>query len=298
MTHLNREKRGHQIRRITIRALAVNCFLMAIKIVVGLLVRSTALVADGVHSVSDLATDLAVLAGARFANRPADASHPYGHGKFESLTSIFIAILLLLASSGLIWSAGLAIYRHERSFPGFWVLVVAAVSVIFKESMFHFTLRVSRAVHSSVLHANAWHQRSDALSSVAVLAGGAAALLGWGYADHAATILVGLMIVGVAVKILYDSLVDLTDHAADRETVEKIKGVLDGERNYCSWHALRTRRIGGELFLDLHILCDPDMSVRESHSIANRIEQKIKGAMPNPVNILIHIEPDIDDRHS
>jgi len=267
---------------------------VALKLVSGILIRSSALIADGVHSLSDLATDFVVLIGARLSSRPADKTHPYGHGKLDTIASILIALVLLVVSFGLIWPAGIAIYQHKHNYPGYMILVVASVSVISKEILFYITRRISRITQSTVLYANAWHHRSDSLSSFAVLIGGVASLLGWGHADQMATIVVGFMIIGVAGKILFDGLIELSEHSADSESIQKIEDVLSKEADISSWHALRTRKLGAELFIDVHVLVDPALSVQKSHDISMKIEGEIKKELSNPSNILVHIEPDIE----
>lgn len=290
----SKNERQRKIRSITLWGLLLNIFLMALKIVSGVLIRSSALIADGVHSLSDLATDFVVLIGARLSSRPADKTHPYGHGKLDTIASILIALVLLVISFGLIWSAGLAIYQSKQNYPGYMLLVVAFVSVVSKEILFFITRRISRITQSTVLYANAWHHRSDSLSSLAVLIGGVAGLLGWGYADQVATIVVGFMIIGVAGKILFDGLIELSEHSADSESIQKIEDVLSKETGISSWHALRTRKLGAELFIDVHVLVDPALSVQKSHDISMEIEAKIKKELSNPSNILVHIEPDIE----
>lgn len=192
----NQNEREKKIRKVTLLASLFNVFLMVLKIIFGLLIKSTALVADGFHSLSDLATDFFVLVSARLSNRPADRTHPYGHRKFETVASQLIALLLLAIGVGFVWSAGLSIYRQQQNFPGVMVLIVAIISIICKEFLFYKTRKVSKQTESAALYANAWHQRSDSLSSVAVLIGGVVGIFGWGYADQLATIVVGFMIFG------------------------------------------------------------------------------------------------------
>lgn len=291
MTESSQIDRERKIRSITLWGILVNLFLFSIKIFIGVLVGSSALVADGFHSLSDLATDFVVLAGVRLSSRPPDEAHPYGHKRFETLASQIVGFVLLAVGFGFIWRAGTWIFRGVKSYPGFMVLVVAGISVIAKEIIFYLTRKISRETYSAALYANAWHHRSDSLSSGAVLIGGVASLLGWGHADHMATVVVGLMIMGVAGKILYEGLIEVTEHSADRETIQKIKNILSGEKDVFDWHALRTRKVGGELFVDVHILVDPDISVKQSHEICSKIEDEIQRKLIKPVNVLIHIEP-------
>jgi len=293
MPLLSINERQKKIRSITLWGVFLNVFLMAIKLISGILIRSSALIADGVHSLSDLATDFVVLVGTHFSSRPPDESHPYGHGKLETIASQLIALVLFVISIGLIWSAGVSIYRHEYKYPGYIVLVVAAVSVISKEKIFFITRKISRITRSTALYANAWHHRSDSLSSIAVLIGGVVSLLGWGHADQIATIVVGFMIIGVAGKIFFEGFIELSEHSADTESVQEIEKVLAKEKDISSWHALRTRKLGSELFIDVHVLVDPDLSVLKSHDISMKIEGKIKKELSKPLNILVHIEPDV-----
>jgi cation diffusion facilitator family transporter len=265
---------------------------MIIKIATGLLIRSSALIADGVHSLTDLATDLIILFGARLSSRPADDTHPYGHRKFDTIASQMIAFILIAVGFGFVFSGGTAISRKEVNYPGFFMLAVAAISVLSKEIIFHITRKISRATHSAALYANAWHHRSDSFSSLAVLIGGIASLLGWGYADHMAAIIVGIMIMGVAGKIFYDNLIELTEHAADKKSIQTIERILSQSEDISGWHALRTRSLGGELFLDFHVIVEPELTVRESHKIIDQIEERIQSELSKPANILIHIDPE------
>jgi len=283
--------REKKIRSVTLWGALINVVLLILKIVSGLLIRSSALIADGVHSLTDLATDLLILLGARLSNRPADETHPYGHRKFDTIVSQLIAFFLIVVGFGFVFSAGTAIFRKEMNYPGFLMLAVAAISVVSKEIIFHITRKVSRLTNSVALYANAWHHRSDSFSSMAVLIGGAASLLGWGYADHMATIIVGIMIMGVAGKIFYDNLIELTEHSADKKSIQSIERILSQTENIFGWHALRTRSLGGELFLDCHVIVDPTLTVLESHKIVDRIEEQIQSALSKPVNVLIHIDP-------
>lgn len=283
--------REKKIQSVTLWGALLNIVLMILKIVSGLLIRSSALIADGVHSLTDLATDIIILLGARLSSRPADETHPYGHRKFDTIASQLIAFFLIAVGFGFVFSAGTAIFRKEVNYPGVIMLAVAAISVVSKEIIFHVTRKISRITHSAALYANAWHHRSDSFSSMAVIIGGAASLLGWGYADQMATIIVGIMIMGVAGKIFYDNLVELTEHSADKKSIQSIERILSQAEDISGWHALRTRSLGGELFLDCHVIVDPILTVRESHTIIDRIEEKIQSELSKPVNILIHIDP-------
>jgi len=284
--------REKDIRNVTIWGGILNIALMILKIIAGLAVGSSALIADGIHSFSDLGTDFIVLISSRISNRPPDETHPFGHGKFETLATLLISCILGAVGFLFVWSAGLAIYRKDVNYPGFVVLVIASLSILSKEAIFALTRKVARRTHSASLYANAWHHRSDSFSSAAVLLGGAASLFGWGYADSMATVVVGIMIMAVGGKLLYDNLVELTEHAADEKTIEVLRRILSNENEIKGWHALRTRNIGGELFVDVHVIMDADMTVFDSHKISEKIENNIRKKISKPVNVLIHTDPD------
>ena len=287
------EERQKDIRSITFWAIAINAFLIGLKLISGIIIKSSALIADSVHSISDLSTDFIVLVGAALSRRPPDATHPYGHRKFETIASQLIASILMVVSFGLLWSAGASIFYHRQNYPGYMMLVVAAISVVLKEIIFFKTRDVSRKTDSPALYANAWHHRSDSFSSMAVLAGGVASLLGWGYADQAATLAVAFMIMGVAGKIFLEGIVELSEHSADKESIRKMEKVLSEEKDISGWHALRTRKLGGQLFADVHVVINPQLSVMDSHKITLKIEEKIKKKLSKPVNVLIHVDPDM-----
>ena len=284
--------REKKIRSITLWGAFLNILLVIFKIAAGFLIRSSALIADGVHSLSDLLTDIVILLGTRLSSRPADETHPYGHRKFDTIASQLVAFILIAVGFSFIFSAGAAIFRKEVNYPGVIMLAVAIISVVSKEIIFNMTRKISRETQSAALYANAWHHRSDSFSSIAVLIGGAASLLGWGYADNMATIIVGIMIMGVAGKIFYDNLIELTEHAADKKSVLAIERIISKAENISGWHALRTRSLGGELFLDFHVIVDPELTVRESHKIIDQIEEQIQSELSKPANILIHIDPE------
>jgi cation diffusion facilitator family transporter len=285
-------EREKKIRKITLWGSLLNAVLTVLKIISGLLITSTALIADGFHSLSDLFTDFLVLVGTKISSRPADKTHPYGHKKFETIVSQLMALILFAIGVGFIVSSGKAIVRHEHNFPGFIVLLVAILSVFSKEVLFYKTRVISRETESAALYANAWHHRSDSLSSVAVLLGGAAGLFGWGHGDQVATLVVGFMICGVGVKIFYECVIELTETSADKESIQTISQILSEQMDIATWHKLRTRSLGRELFLDVHICVNPGLSVQEGHDISNRLESEIREKLSKPVNILVHIEPD------
>ena len=284
------------IQQVTYVGMVVNIGLAALKIVFGLLVGSVALLTDGFHSFSDLATDVAVLVGIHFGSKEPDHEHPYGHGRIETFSAAFVALVLVLIGCGMIFKASMTIARvHETkdhfTLFGIVVILVSLVSVFAKELIYRWTRNIAVKTHSAALYANAWHHRSDAFSSVAVLIGAVAVLFGYPNGDGIAAIAVGLMIILVGVKVINGCLNELTERSVDRKTVQQIEKVLASEKQILDWHKLRTRSLGREIFIDLHILVDPDLTVTEAHRIADNLEQSLHKQIPQPVNVMVHVEP-------
>lgn len=284
---------GKQIKSITYLGMVVNIALAVIKIAIGVFAASLALVADGIHSLSDLATDVAVLLGLRLGSKAPDQSHPYGHGRAETFSAVLIALILILVGGVMIYYATMAIARDEVTSPKITVLIAAIISIASKEWLYRATKKVAIRSHSAALYANAWHHRSDALSSVAVAIGFISLEFGFGHGDQVAAIAVGLMIIWVGIRVIGDSLHELTESAVDSDTIEHIKNIVNDNSSIRQWHKLRTRMVGREVFLDLHILVDPDLSIAAAHEISENLEKALDEQISRPVNITVHIEPDI-----
>ena len=286
---------GRQIKSITYIGIAVNIALAVVKVVIGSLAGSLALLADGVHSLSDVATDAVVLLGVRLGSKGPDQSHPYGHGRAETFSAGLIALVLVFVGGAMIYYATMAIARDEVTTPRLGVLIAAIVSIAAKEWLYKVTQKIAIQSHSPALYANAWHHRSDALSSVAVVIGFISLEFGFGHGDQAAAVAVGLMIIFVGVRIIGDCLHELTESAIDADTIEHIKNIINSDSSIRQWHKLRTRTVGREVFLDLHILVDPDLSIGAAHEIAESLENALHEQITRPVNITVHVEPDIPD---
>ncbi len=281
-----------QIKSVTNLGIVTNSALLAIKLFVGFLSGSIALIADGIHSLSDMATDLVVLLGVHFGSKGPDRSHPYGHGRAETFSAGFIALFLAFIGSAMIYYAAIDIAKgNVADFHGA-VLIVAIVSIIVKELLYKVTKRVAIKSHSPALYANAWHHRSDALSSIAVLIGYISLKAGFNYGDQIAAVGVGLMIILVGIRVIADCLRELTESAVDEGTIEHIKHIINTNSQIRQWHKLRTRTVGREVFLDLHILVAPDLNVATAHEIAEGLENAMHEQITRPVNITVHIEPD------
>lgn len=287
------EGRAREVHRVTVGGLIANMALSVVKFIIGFIAQSQALVADGVHSLSDSATDVAVVIGVRYWSAPADAEHPHGHGRIETLISLFIGVALAGVGVGLAWRAISTLHQYHLVSPGGLAFWAACLSIVTKEWLYRWTVRVGRRVKSPAMIANAWHHRSDALSSVPV----AVAVLGtriqptWGFLDHIATVLVSALILHASWGIAWPALRQLIDAGADREARERIITLALGTDQVQAVHALRTRHVGPGLAVDLHVLVEPTLSVREGHAIAGAVKQRLLAEGPDIVDVLLHVEP-------
>ncbi|HUT90147.1 MAG TPA: cation diffusion facilitator family transporter [Thermoguttaceae bacterium] len=288
-----------QVRRVTLWGLVVNVLLAAIKFVFGVVGASQALVADAVHSLSDLVTDVAVVIGAGFWSAPADAEHPYGHGRIETLITSAIGLVLGTVGVGLGYRAILTLPQSHDSRPGWTAFAAACLSIVAKELLYRWTANVGKRVKSSAVVANAWHHRSDALSSVPV----AIAVLGthiWpdcGFLDHIGAVIVSVLILHAAWEITWPALRELVDAAAKEHERQAILKMAQDTEGVQAVHKLRTRSIGAGLQVDLHVLVEPELSVREGHAIANVVKERLLSQGPNVIDVLVHVEPYDADHH-
>jgi cation diffusion facilitator family transporter len=282
-----------QIRRVTLAGLAIDLGLAAGKSTTGMLVKSQALVADGVHSLSDCVTDLAVLIGVRFWSDPPDEDHPHGHGRIETVISFLIGLTLGGVAFGITWNALESISRGESRIPGWPAFWVALTSIALKESIYRWTARVGRRVKSSAVIANAWHHRSDALSSLPVALSVVVGRLfpQVPFLDQIAALIVSVFLFKAAGNIAIPSLKTLIDSAADREVRERIREKVRATDGVRSLHALRTRHIGSGLSVDLHIQVDAEITVREGHDIAGLVEKRLLQSELTIADVLVHVEP-------
>ncbi len=293
MSDLKQETSRKQIRNVTYLAIAINIGLCAVKVIIGFVGNSMALISDGIHSLSDMITDLMILVGVRLGSKEPDEKHPYGHGRLETLATGVIAIALLIVGGGTVYYAVNDIIKGHIKHPQLPVLIVAILAIITKESLSRVTKRVAITTHSAALYANAWEQRGDAFSSLAVITGYILMKFGFDYGDQIATIVVGAMIALVGLKIIMGCVDELTESAVDSKTMEQIKSVINANGQIRQWHRLRSRLVGREVFLDLHILVDPQLHIVAAHEIADSLEKALNEQITRPVNITIHIEPDI-----
>jgi cation diffusion facilitator family transporter len=275
---------------ITLLGGGVNLVLAGLKLSLVASFGSAALVADGVHSLTDLATDLVVIGGIRLAARPADHTHAYGHGKFETLAGGLVAVALALAGGWLIWDAAQALFASSRP-PGGLVLGIAFLSLVTKEWLFRLTHRVASRLASQALAANAWHHRSDAFSSGAVLLGGGAVLLGYPSGDQLAAMAVGALVILAALSLVGRTLHELSEGTLPEEDRRRIVAAIEAVPGVKGWHRLRTRRVGRQSVVDVHLQVAPELSVKEAHDIATQVEEAVAAALGGRVSVMVHVEP-------
>ena len=290
--------RQKQIYKVTIAGGAVNVILLAFKFMAGILGHSAAMIADAVHSLSDFVTDLIVLIFVYISGKPQDKSHDYGHGKYETLALTIIGIALLIVAVGIFHNGAIRIAAwwqgEELEAPGVLALWAALVSIILKELTFRYTISNARKLDSSALEANAWHHRSDALSSIGTAVGiGGAVLLGkrWAVLDPIASVVVGAFIVKVAVELILQGMRDLLEHSLPDEIEDEIMKIAQSEPDVIEPHDLRTRRIGNRYAIELHILMDGNITLAKAHDHADSIENQLKKRFGQNTHVAIHMEP-------
>jgi cation diffusion facilitator family transporter len=288
--------RYREVRKVTLVGSVVDLVLGVVKILVGVTAQSQALIADGVHSLSDLGTDLMVLYAAKHAHREADAEHPYGHGRIETVTTVALGAALTLVAIGIIWDAvrrllDPALLLH----PGWPALAVAFISVVSKEAIYHYTARAGRRLRSNMLLANAWHSRSDAISSIVVVIGIAGVMAGLPYLDAIAAVAVALMIAKIGWSLLWKGLQELIDTSLETDRVNAIRQTILGVSGVRALHMLRTRRSGSDALVDVHILVDPALSVSEGHQIGESVRARLVAGDDDVADVTVHIDPEDDE---
>ena len=290
--------RVKEINRVTLAGSAVNVLLTAFKFVAGVVGHSSAMVADAVHSLSDLVTDAVVLLFVRISGKHPDHKFQYGYGKFETLASALIGLVLLGVAGGILWHAGDLFFSWlhgaELPRPGMLALWAALLSVVTKEWVFRYTRKQGRKLDSPVLEATAWHHRSDALSSLGTLAGiGGAILLGrrWTVLDPLASLIIAGFIVGVAWKLLRQGLGDLMEASLPEEVEQEIRQIILSFPDVSDLHHLRTRRIGGHYAMEFHIRMDGNIPLVQAHARAHHIEEALRERFGPETHITVHVEP-------
>lgn len=295
MDTISREK---EIRKVTLVGSVINLLLLAFKFVAGIIGHSAAMIADAVHSLSDFITDIIVLVFVHISGKPEDESHAYGHGKFETMATLIIGVILLAVGVGIFVNGASSIIDNFKgnipSSPSKVALIAAVISIVLKELLYRYTVRVGQKLNSQAVVANAWHHRSDAYSSLGTLLGiGGAIFLGegWQVLDPLAAVIVSLFIVRVAFQLVKPCVDDLLERSLPADTEQRIKDIILSFPEIGSPHHLRTRRIGNNIAIEVHIRMDGNFSLNEAHRLTTNVENRLKEEFGEGTHIGIHMEP-------
>lgn len=295
---LEMSERERDIYKVTLRGSLVNFILLVFKFVAGVVGRSSAMIADAVHSLSDFVTDVIVVVFVRISGKPQDKGHDYGHGKFETLATAIIGVALFVVGVGLLVNATKSIVGVIRGevleAPGVLALVAAAVSVVFKELLYQYTVLEGKRHNSKVVIANAWHHRSDAFSSVGTLVGISGAMFlgeNWRVLDPVAAFIVSVFIIKVAIELTKSSIDDLMEKSLPEEVEQRIEEIILSYPEVNSPHHLRTRQIGNNVAIEVHIRMNGELTLREAHDVTRLIEQSLRQEFGEDTHIGIHMEP-------
>lgn len=291
-------KRKKQIYKVTLVGSIANALLVVIKFIAGFLGNSSAMIADAVHSVSDFVTDVIVLIFVRLSSKPKDPGHAYGHGKFETLATAVIGFVLLGVGFGIFWEGAKKIYDqltgHEIPQPDMIAFYAAILSILIKEALYHYTKRTGKQVKSELVVANAWHHRSDAFSSIGTAVGiGGAVFLGdkWVILDPIAAVIVSFFIMKVSIQLMAPSMNDLLEKSLPDSLQEEILALIEEVPGIHDPHNLRTRRIGNDFAIEIHVRVAPLMTVQEAHHLACEIENKLRRKYGPNTHVAVHTEP-------
>ncbi len=287
-----------QAKKITLIGALVNAILGCIKLIGGIFFHSHALAADGVHSFSDLLTDVMVLFASKYGSQDADDSHPYGHQRIETAATLVLALILILAGAGIAWDSINEIILKSHHMPGWLSLPIAAISILANEALFHYTQRVGIRIRSDLITANAWHHRSDAAASIVVLVGLIGSLAGYIYLDALAAVIVGLMIIKMGLNYSWNSVKELVDSAVEPQIITKIEHIISTVDGVHKIHQLRSRSMGPDIFIDVHVLVSPYLSVSEGHFIAQHVHNTLTSQLEHVKDVTVHIDPEDDETSS
>ena len=292
-------ERDSVAKRVTVVGAIVNVFLAGLKGVVGYLTASVALIADAIHSISDLASDVVVYIAILFGSQEADDNHQYGHRRYETLASLMVGLLVIVAGLGLGYEMINRIQDNSSwTSPGHMALAAAAASIIIKEILYHYTHRAGAKHNHTLLQANAAHHRTDALSSLVVFTGLIASEFGFTVGDLAAALVVSFMLTRVGLKIVYEALLEISEAGVDSDTYALMVKTIRETGGVVDMHLLRTKTIGGEIYAESHAQVNPYLSVTQGHEIAHRIVERVENVVPALKELTVHIDPEDDELES
>jgi len=295
-TDSTNHSRYRETSRVAVVGAVVNLLLSVVKILVGIAAQSQSLIADGIHSISDLLSDALVYFAAHHARHGPDKEHPYGHGRYETAATMGLGVLLILVAAGIVWGGAERMFGfHELLIPTSMALYAAVFSILANEGLYHYTMRVAHRINSDMLRANAWHHRSDSISSVVVLIGVAGTMAGLPYLDAVAAVIVGLMIAKIGWDLGWSAMQELVDAGLEEERLRAIRETIMSVGGARDVHMLRTRRIGGYASADVHVQVEPRLSVSEGHMIAVLVEKRLKQEIDEIDDVTVHIDPEDDE---
>lgn len=292
---MTQQDRYWQAKKVTLIGALINALLGIVKVIGGFFFHSHALAADGIHSFSDLITDIMVLFASKFGSQHADLSHPYGHQRIETAATLLLSLLLILTGLGIAWDAMNELIYHLETAPGWKALPIAVLSILANEILFHYTRHVGNHIHSQLLVANAWHHRSDAASSFVVAIGLLGSLLGYIWFDALAAVIVGGLIVKMGISYGWNSVKELVDTAVDPAMLDNIKRIIQQVDGVDKIHQLRSRYMGSDILIDVHILVNPLISVSEGHYIAQHVERALITKLTHVKDVTIHVDSEDDE---
>ncbi|HAT1657986.1 TPA: cation transporter [Legionella pneumophila] len=284
-----------QAKKVTLIGAFINALLGIVKMIGGFLYHSHALIADGVHSISDLITDVMVVFASKYGSVSADDSHPYGHQRIETAATLLLSLLLILAGCGIAWDALDELLKSDHTMPNWLSIPIVGFSIIANEALFHYTRHVGKQISSQLIIANAWHHRSDAASSIVVLIGLIGSLAGLVYLDAIAAVIVSLMIIKMGWSYGWNSVKELVDTAVDAELFSQIERVIQSIDGVKRIHQLRSRFMGSDVLIDVHILVSPKISVSEGHYIAQHVHHTLVKKIDCVRDVIVHVDPEDDE---
>lgn len=284
-----------QAKKVTLIGAFINALLGVVKMIGGFLYHSHALIADGVHSISDLITDVTVVFASKYGSVSADDSHPYGHQRIETAATLLLSLLLILAGCGIAWDALDELLKSDHTMPNWLSIPIVCFSIIANEALFHYTRHVGKKISSQLITANAWHHRSDAASSIVVLIGLISSLAGLVYLDAIAAVIVSLMIIKMGWSYGWNSVKELVDTAVDAELFSQIERVIQSIDGVKRIHQLRSRFMGSDVLIDVHILVSPKISVSEGHYIAQHVHHTLVKEIDCVKDVIVHVDPEDDE---
>ena len=293
---LNAAKMDKLKARASYVGAAVNVFQTLLKISFGILGQSAALIADGIHSLSDLLSDLLVIIAVRLGSREADHDHPYGHRRFETIATVILGVSLIAIGGAITWSVmNRMAHPDHLPVPNELGMSVAALSILVNEWLYQYTKRIAKKTRSKLLMANAWHQRSDAISSIVVLFGIGAVILGYPLADAIAAIVVALMVAKIGLGLVLESIKELVDTSLPPKLISEIRKTIMAIDGVEGIHLLRTRQMGEDALIDAHIVVDPRITVSEGHSIGDTVRDELISRFDDVMDVLVHVDPEDDE---